>query len=129
MEFQLIIALVKSEITEKVTKAGKKAGAPGSTVLPARGTGIRDAKTFFGLELNIATDVILFLLEEHLVEEVMDAISAAGSFDLPGTGVAFVLPVLETRGLRSQLPHFERLLKRHPLQQKNSKPRLKSGKK
>ena len=108
------VLLVKSELTDDITIAGKKAGAPGSTVLPAHGTGIHEAKTFFGLEVNIATDVVLFLLEEHLVDNVMDAINDAGSFDSPGTGVAFVLPVLKTKGLRSQLPHFERLLKRHP---------------
>lgn len=121
MEFQLIIALVKTELTDTITAAGKEAGAPGSTVLSARGTGIKEAKTFLGLELNIATDAVLFLLEEHLVDDVMDAISDAGSFDSPGTGVAFVLPVLKTRGLRSQLPHFERLLKRHPFKDDHKK--------
>ena len=111
MNFQLIIALIKSELTDKIIQAGKKAGAPGSTVVPARGTGIHEAKTFFGMELNIATDVVLFLLAEHLVDDVMDAISDAGSFESPGTGVAFVLPVTKTLGLRTQLPHFEKMIK------------------
>lgn len=113
MEFQLVVALVKSEITDKITLAGKKAGAPGSTVIPAHGTGMHEAKSFFGMDLNIATDAVLFLLEEHLVDDVMNAISDAGSFDSPGTGIAFVLPVIKTRGLRTQEPHFERMLKRH----------------
>jgi nitrogen regulatory protein P-II 1 len=113
MDFQLLIATVKSDLTETIIKAAKKAGAPGSTVLPARGTGIHEAKSFFGLELDITTDMVIFLLEEHLVEDVLGAISKAGEFEKPGTGIAFVMPVMKVVGLQAQMPHFQRMLKRH----------------
>ena len=127
MEFQLLIATVKSDLTETVIKAAKKAGAPGSTVLPARGTGIHEAKSFFGLELDITTDMVLFLLEEHLVEDVLQAISTAGEFDKPGTGIAFVMPVVKVVGLQTQMPHFQRMLKRHHMSTGISKHTMVQG--
>lgn len=113
MNFQLIVTTVKSDLTENIVKAAKKAGAPGSTILPAHGTGIHEAKSFFGLELDISSDVILFLLEEHLVDTVLETIHQAGNFDKPGTGIAFVIPVVKTLGLQQQIVHFQKILKSH----------------
>ena len=51
---------------------------------------------------------MMFLLEEHLVQTVMMAIYAAGRFDKPGTGIAFVLPVDQASGLESQMESFKK---------------------
>ena len=110
MNFQLIVVTVKTDLTDAIIKVAKEVGASGSTILPAHGTGIREAKSFFGLELDIASDVILFLLEEHLVDVVLDAIQRKGQFDNPGTGIAFVLPVVKAVGLNEQVPHFQKIL-------------------
>ena len=48
MQFKLIIAFVKPSITDTVVDAMKEAGATGATIVPARGTGIHEAKSFFG---------------------------------------------------------------------------------
>lgn len=102
MAFKLLIVTVKNELTDQIVKTAKKAGASGSTVIPASGTGVEEAKTFFGLTLNVASDVILFLLDDAKVGPVMDAIRKAGNFDRPGTGVAFVLPVENVVGLHQR---------------------------
>lgn len=107
MKFKVILASVKTDITDLVVDAAKKAGATGATIIPARGTGMREAKTFFGLSLEAPTDIIMLLLEEHIVRQVLNAISAAGKFDKPGTGIAFVLPVETVVGLESQLERFK----------------------
>jgi len=103
MQFKIILAPVKTEITDQVVDAAKKAGATGATIIPARGTGVREAKTFFGLTLEAQTDIIMFLTEEHIVRDILDAINTAGNFKKPGTGIAFVLPVEHVIGLESQL--------------------------
>lgn len=113
MKFKVILASVKTGITDTVVDAAKAAGATGATIIPARGTGIREAKTFFGLSLEAPTDIILFLLEEHVVKAVMEAIAAAGKFDKPGTGIAFVLPVESVIGLESQMERFKKEVKDH----------------
>jgi nitrogen regulatory protein P-II 1 len=106
MRFKIVLALVKTEKTDPVIDAAKEAGATGATVIPARGTGIREAKSFFGLTLEAQTDIILFLIEEHAVQGILDAIHIAGKFDQPGTGIAFVLPVEQVIGLESQIKRF-----------------------
>lgn len=107
MRFKLIIASVKPHITDPVVDAAKAAGATGATIIPARGTGIREAHTFFGLTLEDQTDIIYFLLEEHMVEPVLEAVRTVGKFDQPGTGIAYVLPVENAVGMESQIDHFK----------------------
>jgi nitrogen regulatory protein P-II 1 len=112
MQFKIIFVMVKTDLTDKIVDAAKEAGGTGATIIPARGTGIHEAKTFFGLCLDAATDMIVFLLEEHLVDVVLKAIAEAGRFQDPGTGIALVLPVDQAIGLESQIEHFERETKK-----------------
>ncbi len=111
MKFKVILASVKTDITDTVVDAAKAAGATGATIIPARGTGMREAKTFFGLSLEAPTDIIMFLLEEHIVNAVLAVIAKAGKFDKPGTGIAFVLPVETVIGLESQMERFKQEVK------------------
>lgn len=106
MQFKTIFTSVKTDITDKVVDAAKEAGATGATIIHARGTGIREAKTFFGLSLEAQTDIIMFLLEESLVDNVLATIGRVGEFDKPGTGIAFVMPVDKVIGLESQIESF-----------------------
>ncbi|MCG8551087.1 MAG: P-II family nitrogen regulator [Desulfobacterales bacterium] len=108
MRFKLILSLVKPDITDKVVDAAKEVGATGATIIPARGTGIHEAKTFFGLTLEAQTDIIMFLVEEHIVPRVLDGVKKAGKFHKPGTGIAFVLPVDQAVGLESQMEAFKK---------------------
>jgi nitrogen regulatory protein PII len=108
MQFKLIIAFVKPSITDSVVDAMKKAGATGATIVPARGTGIHEAKSFFGLSIEDQTDIIVFLVEEHVVENLMQVMQVAGKFDEPGTGIAVVMPVEHIAGLKSQMKKFKK---------------------
>ncbi|MBU1903167.1 MAG: P-II family nitrogen regulator [Proteobacteria bacterium] len=106
MHLKLIISMVKTTVTDRIIEAAKTAGGTGATIIPARGTGIHEAKTFFGLTLEAQTDVVLFLLEERLVEPVLNAVYQAGRFKEPGTGIAFVVDVERAVGLESQIEYF-----------------------
>ena len=106
MAYKCILAMVKPDLTGMVVDSAKEVGATGATIIPASGTGAHEAKTFFGLSLDIRTDVVLFLVDNERVEPVLSAIKKAGRFNEPGTGIAFVLPVEQTAGLQSQTsPH------------------------
>ncbi|RLC00542.1 MAG: P-II family nitrogen regulator [Deltaproteobacteria bacterium] len=108
MRFKLILASVKADITDPVVDAAKEAGATGATIIPGRGTGIKEAKTFFGLSLEAQTDIILLLVEEHLATKILDVIKKTGKFHEPGTGIAFVIPVEHVVGLESQMEEFKK---------------------
>lgn len=107
MRFKLILSSIKTGITDQVVDAAKEAGATGATIIPARGTGIHEAKTFFGLSLESQTDIIMIVAEEHLVTTILDAIQKAGEFHKPGTGIAFVVPIEQVVGLESQIGKLE----------------------
>lgn len=108
MQFKLIIAFVKPSITDTVVDAMKEAGATGATIVPARGTGIHEAKSFFGLSIEDQTDIVVFLVEEHVVENLIQVIQQAGKFEEPGTGIAFVVPIDHIAGLESQMKKFRK---------------------
>ncbi len=103
MAYKCIVAMVKPDLTDVVVNSAKKVGATGATIIPASGTGAHEAKTFFGLSLDIRTDLVISLVDSSLVEVVLSAIKEAGQFSEPGTGIAFVLAVDQTTGLESQL--------------------------
>ena len=103
MAFKCIVAMVKPDLTDQVVSLAKEVGATGATIIPASGTGAREAKTFFGLSLDIRTEVVLFVVNDEMVEPVLSAIKEAGRFREPGTGIAFVLPVEQAVGFESQL--------------------------
>jgi nitrogen regulatory protein P-II 1 len=102
MAYKSIVAMVKPDLTDMVVNSAKEAGATGATIIPASGTGANEAKTFFGLSLDIRTDVVIFLVDGEMVETVLSAIKEAGRFSEPGTGIAFVIAVEQTVGFESQ---------------------------
>lgn len=105
MHFKLIIALVEDEMSDKLMQAARSAGATGATVVnQVRGEGIDSAKTFFGLELETARNMLMFLVEEHLSRKVLEHIAETGKFnDSPGAGIAFQLDVEDIIGVNRQI--------------------------
>jgi len=105
MHFKLIIALVEDDKTEAVLDAARKAGATGATVInQARGEGLKETKTFFGLSLETQRDVLLFLVEEHLSRAILETVNEVGEFESkPGTGIAFQVDVEDAVGVTQQI--------------------------
>ena len=107
MKYKIIIAALKPDVTDQVVEAAKTCGISGATIIPGRGTGLHEAKTFLGLTLEAQTDVVLFLAEAELIEAVMAAIHRAGRLDEHGTGVVFVLPVEQVAGIKDEIVRQE----------------------
>ena len=82
MRFKLILAFVEESKTDIVLDAARDAGATGATVINnARGQGLNQKRTFFGLTLEVQKDVLLFVVEEHLARHILERISEVGEFD------------------------------------------------
>ena len=106
MKLYLVVSVVKPEYTDDIVDAAKDVGATGATIIPARGVGVHEAKTFFDLTLEAQSDVLMFILPDACVDPVLNAINRAGEFDKPGTGIAFAIPVDRAIGLESQMGRF-----------------------
>jgi len=105
MHFKLIIALVEDDKTDIIMKAAREAGATGATVINhARGEGLKQSKTFFGLSLETQRDMLLFLVEEHMSRKILEKIAKEGEFDIkPGTGIAFQIDIEDAVGVTHQM--------------------------
>lgn len=108
MRFKVILALVNDDYQNEVIESAKKAGATGVTILNARGEGIHEHKSFFGLTMEAQKDMLLFLVEDFKSNDIMDAIHKAGHLNEKGNGIAFSWVIDRALGLESQLPTMER---------------------
>ena len=105
MRFKLILVFVEDAKTDAVMDAAREAGATGATIINnARGEGVQQKKTFFGLSLETQRDVLLFLVEEHLSRHILEHVAEVGEFDTsPGTGIAIQIDVEDAVGVAHQV--------------------------
>lgn len=105
MHFKLIIVFIEDDKTDQILDVARKTGAKGATIINnARGEGIEQSKTFFGLTLDSQRDVLLFLVEEHLSRYILEKIAKVGEFDSkPGTGIALQIDVEDAIGVMHQI--------------------------
>jgi len=103
MKFNLVLTICPADKTQEMVDAAKAAGATGATILHVRGTGSKEAKTFFGLTLDRPQEAFIMLVEKRACPTIMKAIYDAGDMKLPGNGISFSLPVESVVGLESQL--------------------------
>ena len=108
MRFKVIIAMVEDSHQEMVINAAKEAGATGVTILNARGEGIHEQKSFFGLHMEQQRDVLLFIVEDFHANPIMDAIYKAGEFQKKGRGMAFSWTIDRAVGTESQMEVLEK---------------------
>lgn len=105
MHFKLIIAFVEDDKTDLTLNTAREHGAKGATVINnARGEGLKQTKTFFGLSLETQRDVLMFLVEKHLSRLILEKIAEVAEFDIkPGTGIAFQIDVEDAIGVMHQI--------------------------
>ncbi|NRA83627.1 MAG: P-II family nitrogen regulator [Gammaproteobacteria bacterium] len=105
MHFKLIIAFVDDSRTDEIMEAAREAGATGATIITnARGEGLKQSKTFFGLSLDTSRDVLMFIVEEHLSRHILERIVEVGQFDQePGSGIAIQIDVEDAVGVSHQI--------------------------
>lgn len=114
MKFKLVMTIVNPDITESVIKSAKKSGATGEVIIPARGSGSNPAK-FLGVQIVDKTEIILFVVEEHLVNNVLESITTECKLSEPGNGIAVVLSVEKVAGLEKQIESIKTILKEENL--------------
>lgn len=97
--YDLILTIVNRGCGDCAIEAAKKAGAQGGTVFYARGTGIHEVETFFGIAIQPEKEVVLNLVRHEKANEIMKAIIKEAGLDTPGRGLAFCLPVNDVVGI------------------------------
>jgi nitrogen regulatory protein PII len=113
MHFKLIMTFTTEDNTQKILEASREAGATGATVISsARGEGLETHKTFFGLDLETPTEVIISLVEEHLARNILETIDKIAQFDKkPGIGMAILIDVEDAVGVLKQTQSLKENIK------------------
>ncbi|MCB1859016.1 MAG: P-II family nitrogen regulator [Gammaproteobacteria bacterium] len=111
MKFKLIVVLTVEKFTGDLITAGREAGATGVTVVShGSGEGIEPLKSFLGASLANRTDLILFLVEEHMCRSIMDTLVVVGQMKDKHTGIAFQLDVEDAVGISRQISELVPLI-------------------
>lgn len=105
------MALVNPELTTKITETAREAGATGELIVPARGSGVSETK-LFGFSLEDSTDLVLFVVEEHIVDDILINIEEKHQLNESGKGIAIVLSVDKVAGLDKQINVIKENLKK-----------------
>lgn len=90
---ELILAIINRGYTETVMQIAREAGAPGGTVIHARGTGMGNAEKFFGVTVGAEKEMIFIVTEREKRDIIMKAVMEKAGSHSPAGAVLFSLPV------------------------------------
>ncbi|MDR3363317.1 MAG: P-II family nitrogen regulator [Desulfovibrio sp.] len=90
---ELISIIVNTGYADDVMAAARAAGAPGGTIINARGTGTEEDVKFFGLTIVPEKEFVMILTPKEKASEVLEAIQITPCLNKPGIGVVFCLDV------------------------------------
>ena len=92
---ELILIVINRGFVDTVMEIARKAGAPGGTVIHARGTGVGDAEKFFGVTVGAENEIILIVTEREKRDAIMKAVMENAGAGTPSGSVLFSLPVMK----------------------------------
>lgn len=99
-EFELLVTIANAGYIETIMDAARSVGAPGGTVIHAKGTGAEHAKKFLGISLAEEKEMIFIVVQSEKKNTIMRAIMEQAGTESPAGAVTFSLPVTSTAGLR-----------------------------
>lgn len=114
MRFDLIVGFVSPTITEKVVKTAKESGATGDVIIQGKGSGMEETN-FLGLSIQDKTDIVLFVVEEHHTNKIIDSVTEKCNIEDPGNGILIVLSIDKVAGLSKQIKKIRENLKTEQL--------------
>ena len=89
----IIYCMVSQSRSDRVCRAAINAGAHGPIVHYCEGRGLRDRLGWLRITKEDNQEVLIVLAEEQHVDNVFEAIAAAGEFHRPGNGLMYRMPV------------------------------------
>ncbi len=98
---ELITCVVQRGKADKVAKAAIGAGAGGATIWFARGMGIRERLGLLGLAIVPEKEMITIICDKKSTPVIMNAVVKAANLEVPGMGVAYVVPITAVAGIFS----------------------------
>ncbi len=99
LQFSAVVIIVPMEKRADAISAAHKAGASGVTVLNADGIGLEGMANFYRTSFEAKDVLLLFLLPQHLVNDVVKSVIHSLHITTTGKGVAFAFPLSHMKGI------------------------------
>jgi len=96
---QAIFVIVDEGEAERVLDAANAAGSQGGTVIQAHGSGGKDTKRVFNMEIEPEKDIVLIISPDTLTDKIVGAINEELNLEEPNAGILFTTDLSETRGI------------------------------
>lgn len=96
---ELITCVVQRGKADKVSKAAIEAGAGGATIFYGRGMGLRERLGLLGLAIVPEKEIIMIVSKKEETSKIFDAVVKAANLNVPGMGIAYVIPIHAVAGL------------------------------
>ncbi len=110
-KYDLIITIVEKGHADFVVDAARDAGASGSSIVHAKGTGPHEHESFLGISLQPEKDMVLTLVKREEKKSIMNTIAIRTNLNVEGKGICFSLPVNEVMGI-SRMQNMQRKTKK-----------------
>jgi nitrogen regulatory protein PII len=99
LQFSAVVIIVPIEKKADAISAAHNAGASGVTVLNADGMGLEGMANFYRTSFEAKDVLLLFLLPQHLVNDVVKSVMHSLHITTTGKGVAFAFPLSHMKGI------------------------------
>lgn len=90
---ELISVIVNAGFAGDIMDAARKAGAPGGTIINARGTGREEDMKFFGISIVPEKEFIMIIVPKEKAADILEAVKQTSCLSKPGIGIAFCMDV------------------------------------
>ncbi len=90
---ELILIITNRGYVDDVMEVAREAGAPGGTVIHARGTGVGDSEKFFGVTVGAEKEMIFIVTERETRDKIMQAVMSKAGMNSKAQSILFSLPV------------------------------------
>lgn len=99
LSFSALIAIVPDEKREIAVEAAKSAGASGVTIMDAEGMGLSKFDNMFRVNNEKNDAVLIFLLPDHMVNDILESIINRLHINSDQDGIAFTIPINQLNGI------------------------------
>lgn len=99
LSFSALVAIVPDEKREIAVEAAKNAGASGVTIMDAEGMGLSKFDNMFRVNHEKNDAVLIFLLPDHMVNDILESIINRLRINTDQDGIAFTIPINQLNGI------------------------------
>lgn len=99
LSFNALVVIVPKDKKEMAVEAARNAGASGVTMLDAEGMGLSQFDNLYRVNHEASDTLLLFILPNHMVNGILEAIIHRLHINSKSDGVAFTFPIQQLNGI------------------------------